>query len=369
MEDTTVLKETVKMCFVLIIIFLLLPVVVNAEGDIVFYDVADGKASIFRINPDGSNLKEVIKDAIYPLWSPDGKMIAFIRVIGETHISLMVSDENGKIVHQIGGMEIKLGGKKPIEKFICSHAWSPDNKCIAFTTGFFMTRELYLEIYDLITKKTRALHQIPVNDIDVACLSQLEWSPDGKKIILAPQGLSDTGEIGAFDIEKNRQEIIAQEGVFSKIWGKYRILFMTLNGNTAAYWSMDLNGQNKELIIKSDKVLIPMSKVNRDKVILQGLFKDGIPGLHILNLKTKDIKKIQVNDYLFLQPEFSPDGDKIIGIGVKISDLSNEGGRYGYYVYDLKTQKMTLLKEIRKDRGQSYWWSVYFGGRKDFSWR
>lgn len=350
--------------FILIACAFLLPVTATAENDIAFGD----KTSIFRVNPDGSNLKEVIKNAISPQWSPDGRMIAFVKVAGETNIGLMISDENGVIIHdEIKGMKIKLD-KKPVERFICSYAWSPDNKYIAFTAGFSIARQLYLELYDLVAQKTKTLYQIPAKDIDMACLSPIDWSLDGKKIIFASQGLGATGEIGAFDIEENHYEIISKEGIFPKIWGD-RIFFMTLSDNTATYWSIDLISQSKELIIKSDKILMPISKINRDRVILQGQLKDKIPGIYVLNLKTKDIRKISISDYVFLQPEFSPEGDKIIGIAIKISDLNSKIGRFGYYVYDLKSEKMTLLKDISSDKGQSYWWSAYLGGRKDFSWR
>lgn len=350
--------------FILIACAFLLPVTATADNDIAFGD----NMSIFRVNPDGSNLKEVIKNAIFPQWSPDGRMIAFVKVAGETNIALMISDENGVIIHdEIKGMNIKLD-KKPVERFICSYAWSPDNKYIAFTTGFSIARQLYLELYDLVAQKTRTLYQIPAKDIDVACLSPIDWSQDGKKIILASQGLGATGEIGAFDIEKNHYEIISKEGMFPKIWGD-RIYFITLSNNTTTYWSMNLIGRNKELISKSDKILMPISKINRDRVMLQEQFKDGLPEIYILNLMTKDMRKISVNDYMFLQPEFSPDGYKIIAIGIKKSELNSESGKYGYYVYDLKSQKMTLLKDMSSDRGQSYWWGAYFGGKKDFSWR
>lgn len=353
-----------RVIFILIACVFLLPAIVTAENDIAFGD----KESIFRINPDGSNMKEAIKNAIYPQWSPDGRMIAFVKVAGETNISLMISDENGVIIHdEIKGMKIKLD-KKPVEKFICSYAWSPDNKYIAFTTGFSIARQLYLELYDLTTKRTRTLYQIPAKDIDMACLSPIDWSLDGKKIIFASQSLGDSGEVGVFDIEKNHEEIIAQKGMFPKIWGD-RIFFMTLTDNTATYWSVDLITQSKEMIIKSDKILMPISKINGDRVILQGQLKDRIPEIYVLNLKTKDMRKILVSDYVFLQPEFSPEGDKIIGIAIKISDLNSKIGRFGYYVYDLKSEKMTLLKDISSDKGQSYWWSAYLGGRKDFSWR
>src|ERR1019366_7889510 len=79
---------------------------------------------LYRINPDGSGRKQLTfgdRDDLRPLWSPDGKKIAFIRSQPE---ALCVMDADGGRIRELLSADEDL-------LYYGEFAWATDGKWIA----------------------------------------------------------------------------------------------------------------------------------------------------------------------------------------------------------------------------------------------
>ena len=133
---------------------------------IAFASERDGDYEIYLMNSDGSGVTRLTQSAgddIAPDWSPDGRRIAFAsQRDGDYEIYLMNADGSGvtPLTHS-AGQDI-------------APAWSPDGRRIAFASS----RDGGYEIY-LINADGTGLTQLTDNsdwELDVA------WSPDGRRI-------------------------------------------------------------------------------------------------------------------------------------------------------------------------------------------
>ena len=139
-----------------------------------------------------------------PVWSPDGKWIAFFGRLGDKH-GLMIAKPDGSDVTVLASPE---GTNSPLPGAGNEVAWSPDGKQIAYISsapdsraaeasgdpmvitrylykpdaGEGMTRfndnqRLHIFVVDVATKQTR---QFTKGDTDE---HSIDWSPDGKEIL------------------------------------------------------------------------------------------------------------------------------------------------------------------------------------------
>jgi Tol biopolymer transport system component len=186
---------------------------------------------LYSIKPDGSEASTLSRAgvvALEPVWSPDGKRIAFIggRPKGSSHLWMMNADGSGKrmVVREqdpVGspgrpswspdgtrlvfvGAQISTdalyvvradgSGLRRLAGDIGSDpAWSPDGKQIALsdTVG-------QLVLIDLTGKKTRTLTS------DQTCAEWPTWSPDGRRIAYVasePGCFGDTSSIHLVDAD------------------------------------------------------------------------------------------------------------------------------------------------------------------------
>ena len=134
----------------------------------------DSKSDIYVMSADGSHVTKLTDDlADYrsPVWSPDGKTIAFVADLyrdSKSDVYMMNSDGSGGITKLTN--EPAYAGLERI-------SWSPDGKKIAFTVSG-TSRPNSEEIYIVNTSGnvTKFINDPVSDNFDPA------WSPDGKQI-------------------------------------------------------------------------------------------------------------------------------------------------------------------------------------------
>lgn len=97
----------------------------GTNGRIVYFDFLGSPAQLYTIKPDGSARRSLTSTStrgnLYPVWSPDGTMVAFVRSgfpNGRDRLRTIPADGSGGTL--ITG---PIGDRWP---YFGSFAWSPD---------------------------------------------------------------------------------------------------------------------------------------------------------------------------------------------------------------------------------------------------
>jgi Tol biopolymer transport system component len=139
---------------------------------------ATGPSGLYVMKPDGTGLRKLSKEMPYaqsPLWSPEGKEIAFSGA-GEK-----------KYVVNVGGTELRELMPN-VRDHISSYSWSPNGKKIAFSAVHYRGE---LDIYVIDADGTG---QTNLTSTKTIIEDEPSWSPDGKQIAFTR---ADAGDVYA----------------------------------------------------------------------------------------------------------------------------------------------------------------------------
>jgi Tol biopolymer transport system component len=152
----------------------------GGTGHIAFTSYREGDSSIFIMNADGSeliNLTDVSGRIKQPVWSPNGKHIAFVGVLEDE-----LHNHDIYVMEADGSNKVRLTVSESVES---DPSWSPDGSEIAFTSN--------RNSYDDLEKGWVSIFNIYVMNFDGSGLQQItenkamdtspNWSPDGKSIV------------------------------------------------------------------------------------------------------------------------------------------------------------------------------------------
>ena len=133
-----------------------------------------GESSLYTVSSSGGNPKLLIAESgkwlVSPVWSPDGKMIAY----------LTAEKNNPETTKALNVINVSTGksrvvGKVPAVHFRIDLAWSPDNRRIAFN-------DKKGEVIKVMSLDDGSIEDIKTNLGDVQ-IYQLDWSPDGERFV------------------------------------------------------------------------------------------------------------------------------------------------------------------------------------------
>lgn len=309
-------------------------------GDILIQEGALGQSVIYRVSPNGTNLKK-IGDGIFPQWSPDNKYISYIQFGTENTELVVTSVDQGREVLKVS---------QPLDKGVMMyHAWNPKGNGIAFVSFGPVS---WVSWYDIRTKDIRTLHKVEFRSSEDALFSTLEWSPDGDKMLFSPSHASTGKEAylaHLIDCRKGTANKLIEGGLFPRFIGKERILIVV----NSEVWTMNNDGTDRRKIHAFGMPVLNVTKESKRKMVFV-IKPPDLPGnppcrLFLINLESNRFEEINTQGYVFISPAISSDGNQFAAIGWKWK--GREPSDEGYYVYDVKTQKTTLLKKIEPGKG------------------
>lgn len=193
--------------------------------------VFDFRGEIITVAAGNSNYHNITHSTgaheKYPIWSPDGKLIAYFSdASGEYRLDIKSPDGKGKVrSYQLMGTGFYFNPK-----------WSPDNTKIAYSDN---GRNLYvLDITSAVIKKIDADELVepePFRDFSVA------WSPDSKWMAYTKVMQTHYKKILVYSIGQQQSRLItdgmsdASEPQFSRD-GKYLYFFASTDAGPVINW-------------------------------------------------------------------------------------------------------------------------------------
>lgn len=171
-----------------------------AEAKIVFTSSRDGTREIYVMKEDGSRVQRLTDNQFFeksPVWSPDGKQIAFTRDVDadirNKQYDIFIMDADGSNQRDLTKHPARDG----------SAAWSPDGQRIAFTSNRTGRNEIH--IIDIPSGK---VEQLTNNKGIDGSANDPSWSPDGKYIAYEQYSFRRGGTIYMMNVNTKKAKPI-----------------------------------------------------------------------------------------------------------------------------------------------------------------
>jgi dipeptidyl aminopeptidase/acylaminoacyl peptidase len=144
-----------------------------------------------------------------PVWSPDSKWLAFIskpRKSSSFEIEL-IEPSTGRRSALTSGTSKEWGNFQPL--------WSPDGQRIAFTRTHATGKNSSIWMADLLCSASPA--SLPQDAVELTphedehLYSAVDWSPDGRTLLVSSDAAGDCENVALLDIESRRLDWLTRE--------------------------------------------------------------------------------------------------------------------------------------------------------------
>jgi Tol biopolymer transport system component len=251
------------------------------NGKIAFTRIHSGDASIYAVDPDGSNVRLLIPSDGTPEWSPDGTEILF--GLGGSIVAMSADGSNPRNITNA------RGGSYP--------TWSADGTSVAFSNHHLdieqgQSGDMDIFMVDLGNSNKTTLRRTPkVSE------ASADFSPDGSQICFTHVDLSIPGRnpsgIYVMDVHRSDPTLLFEDDIPGQ-----------------CDWSPD----GKKIVFSTDSD--PYQKKARKAEV------------NIINADGSGLTNLTSNSAADLRPVWSPDGTKIV------FSSDRDGGDYDIYAMD-----------------------------------
>ncbi len=193
--------------------------------------ITEARGDIFTIPVENGDARDITQSSgvadRQPLWSPDGKHIAWFSDEGGKGYSLHIAKQNGEDSAKI----ISMGESK----LAWSPTWSPDSRFIAFEDNKVVIRVIELSSGKITTVDTGG------TNLERGNLG-LAWSPDSKWLAYAKTGQNDFRRIIVWSLDSKKKSILTDPmaDAFAPAWdlnGRYLYFLATTSIALGSGWA------------------------------------------------------------------------------------------------------------------------------------
>jgi Tol biopolymer transport system component len=323
---------------------------IATDGRLAYAEYIAGKSAIFVSDGEGKGARRVsfgIWDT-NPVWSADGKWIAFTRDAGGHNDAVIIPSDSGP--------ERVVGGTPADE---ASSAWLPDGSGILFSRGTARGSETWLYkladgtsgklfevdgstssfpspdgkfivytlrtggkntiwVWDVITKKHRQLTTEGMESMNFGSVS-----PDSRWA-LYQSFRTGTNDIWRVELASGKSEQltkdVSQDGLPRWSPDGKRIVFLSNRGGQPDLWIMSSTGESDVQRLTDDAILEGSAAFTRDG---RGVLVDvvrGQPHLYSLPVAGGSPVALTSGDWGVLEAEVSRDGTQVAYVGTRNGD-------------------------------------------------
>ena len=358
---------------------------------IAFQATPHGVWEIYVMNADGSNLTSIGRGG-YPSWSPDGKRIVYVGDVGGLGLNAICAMDAD------GGNKTRLISTEVPQHHYDTPVWSYDGKQIAFIAWEKGNdRELYVMDADGSNVKTVASVQdgpfspqwsptgkkiafirspwgtnnVCVMNADgtgriyIPCSGNpqsMTWSPDGNRIALSNRGIEianadGTGLTKIYEITTQSADFVSEiawsastgEGISAVAPpSKGKIAFVSDRDGNNEIYIMDADGSNQKRLTKNNADdYSPTWSPDGTKIAFSSK-RDGNEEIYVMNADGSTQTRLTNNNTDDYSPTWSPDG-------TKIAFISERDGNHEVYVMNVDGSNQTRLTNNNVDDYSPEW--------------
>lgn len=278
---------------------------ISPDGNWIVYVANDSRMrpNLYVIHSSGGEPRKITNDTVLvyyraPCFSPDASQIVY---------SVYSTDNNRfeiDIIPTLGGKSHKLVSNADLPM------WSPDGKRIAFFRQIGQALGLFIVKSDG-TEETKVTQIEPVSFINIA------WSPDSKRLaFLRSFGTATTGrytEIFSRKLDDSTEHQITfdKKIIDDFCWTSTgEIVFNSNRSGGVGLWVMpEEGGTPKQLTLGAGADRFP--RISKDAKHLVYLNESETSNLWTIDIQTKELQQLTFEDGYVTSSAYSPDGSKL----------------------------------------------------------
>jgi Tol biopolymer transport system component len=315
----------------------------RVNSKIAFMSIRNERVNVYVMNANGSGQRRLQRNAGGVAWSPDGRKVAFTRQTWTDPNGQTVPHDHLYVMNADGSGLLRLTSDPASDAF---PVWSPDGRKIAFQrrTGTLGESDVY--VIDVDGSGERNLTGDGTSSPGV-------WSPDGRKIAFGSWRDGGWGAIYVMNPDGSGQQRLARSG-FPMAWSPNgrRILFVRVGGvgrggPAAAYvYVMNADGSRQRRLTRMAQVNFSLPSWSPDgrKILFVGERGHRNFEIYVINADGSGKRNLTRHPGFDSAPAWSPDGRKI-------AFTTKRDGNFEVYVMNADgTGQQNLTRNPAPDR-------------------